>query len=206
MTEWKLFDGDNPRASTVEFFADHPWVPPGHQLGHAQRTAMVAQLAFEVIGEYRPASVSDLGCGDGSLMERLSGTGIRLWGYDAGIANVRVAQAKNLDVRRADLLGTGIEYGELITCSEVIEHMARPHEFVAALPGRLLILSSPSAETGDWHYYDHTWAWDLEGYAALVTGAGWRVTDHRECDGEVNHHNGITRPQRFQAIFATREG
>jgi hypothetical protein len=205
VTEWKLFTEETPRASTVEFFAAHPWVPPEHQLGHAQRTEMVAQLVFSVVDKYRPASVSDLGCGDGSLLARISGIGSRIWGYDAGIENVRVAQAKGLDVRRADLLGAGIEYGELITCSEVIEHMARPHEFVASLPGHLLILSSPSAETGDWHYYDHTWAWDLEGYAALVEGAGWRVTEQRECDGEVNHHNGVTRPQRFQAIFATKE-
>jgi hypothetical protein len=205
VTEWKLFDGDNPRASTVEFFAVHPWVPPEHQLGHAQRTAMVFELVQAVVDAEQPASISDLGCGDGTLMENLVRLGLSVWGYDAGTANVQVATGKGLNVRQANLLAGGLEYGELITCSEVIEHMARPHEFVASLPGRLLILSSPSAETGDWHYYDHTWAWDLEGYAALVEGAGWQVADQRECDGDVNHHNGVTRPQRFQAIFATKE-
>lgn len=205
MTEWKLFEGDNPRASSFEFFAQHPWVPPDHQLGHAERTAMVAQLALEVAAEYRPTSISDLGCGDGSLLERLGTLGIPAWGYDAGVGNVNVAQAKGLDVCQANLLSDPVEYGELITCSEVVEHLERPHAYIAGLPGQLLILSSPSAETGDWHYYDHTWAWDLDGYAAMVRDAGWTIAVHRECDGDINHHNGVTRPQKFQAIFAMKD-
>ena len=204
MAEWKLFTEDTPRASTVEFFAAHPWVPPAHQAGHAERTDMVTQLVSDVVGQYNPASISDLGCGDGSLLARISGLSIPVWGYDAGTQNVQVAQGQGLDVRQGDLLTDEIAYGELITCSEVIEHMARPHEFVASLPGRLLILSSPSAETGDWHYYDHTWAWDMEGYAALVEGAGWTIISHRECDGGLNTHCGRTLPQRFQAVFASR--
>lgn len=204
MAEWKLFEGDNPRASSIPFFATHPWVAPEAQAGHAERTAMAAELARKVVAEHHPESVSDLGCGDGSFMEAIRDLPVRLWGYDAGTQNVAVAQRKGLDVRQADILASGLEYGDLITCCEVVEHLARPHEFIRSLPGHLLLLSSPSAETGEWHYEDHTWAWDLEGYADLVAGTGWSVVEHVECDGGVNHHGGVIRPQRFQAIFARR--
>ena len=132
---------------------------------------------------------------------------MRAWGYDIGTQNVEAATARGVDARQADILGPSLnlEYGELVTCCEVLEHLADPHEFLKSLPGALLILTSPSAESAWWHYEHHAWAWDTEGYAALVTGAGWEVAAHAECDGGTNHHGDVTRPQRFQAVLAIRE-
>lgn len=205
MTEWKLFEGDAPDFSAPKFFREHPWVAPARQAGHAERTEMAARVIRDVVTEYSPASVSDLGCGDGSLMELIRHLPVRLWGYDAGLENLTVARAKGLDAREADLLASGLEYGDLITCCEVAEHLADPHGFIKALPGRLLVLTSPSSETGDWHYEHHAWAWDQDGYASLVTGAGWKVVTHTECDGGTADHMGKTAPMRFQAIFAMRK-
>lgn len=204
MTEWKLFDGTEPACSTIEFFETHPWVPPECQTGHAQRMEMVAKLIRSVLPEHQPASISDLGCGDGSLLGLIAGIPVSMWGYDMGAENISMARARGLDVRRGDILSDEVEFGELIVCCEVVEHLAHPHEFLRGLPGSLLIVSSPSAETDEWHYADHTWAWDLDGYAALVEGGGWSVVRHVECDGGVNWHGGVEAPQRFQAIFAQR--
>lgn len=205
MTEWRLFpEGTTPRCSTLEFFAEHPWISPRDQHGHAERIAMVDRLTRYVFEKRDVSSLSDLGCGDGSFLESVRDIPATMWGYDAGAANVRVAREKGLDVRQGDILTDTLEYGDLITVNEVVEHLADPHGFIAALPGSVIVLSSPSAETGDWHYYDHTWAWDMEGYAALLIGCGWDVIAHDECDGGVNHHNGETRPQRFQGIVAVR--
>jgi trans-aconitate methyltransferase len=204
MSEWQLFDGDDPACSTLEFFQNHPWVSPEDQAGHAERTAMVASLVREVVGEYAPASITDLGCGDGSLIDAIGDLPVAVWGYDAGPGNVEKAHSNGLDVRRGDILSASLELGELIVCCEVVEHLARPRQFLRDLPARLLVVSSPSAETGEWHYADHAWAWDVEGYAALLHDAGWDVRRQVECDGGVNWHGGVTRPQRFQAIFATR--
>lgn len=204
MGEWKLFEGDDPAFSTRAFFENHPWVSPESQAGHADRTTMVAELVRQVAEEHEPASITDLGCGDGSLIDAIQALPVAIWGYDAGSQNVAKAQSKGLDVRRGDILHAGLELGELIVCCEVVEHLARPHEFLRELPARLLVVSSPSAETDEWHYADHAWAWDLEGYAALLRDAGWVLRRQVECDGGVNWHGGVTRPQRFQAIFATR--
>jgi len=208
MSEWKLSAEDVPDFSTVPFFQGHPWVPPEAQAGHRERTAMVAALAGEVVLEYSLSSISDIGCGDGSLLGKLKGIvpeGFRMWGYDAGSENISIARLQGLDVRQADILSSPLEYGDLITCCEVVEHLAHPHDFIKMLPhDRMLVLSSPSAETDEWHYVHHAWAWDMEGYAKMVEGAGWKVILHRECEGSSANHCGINGPQRFQAIFAVK--
>lgn len=206
MTEWRLYGREEPRYSQVEFFKEHPWVPPENQAGHTERIRMVADLVRKVVAEHGPTTISDLGCGDGSLLYALRDLLVRMWGYDAGRENVRVAREKGLDVGERNILRDRLEYGSLVTCCEVVEHLAQPREFLRCLPSgvEMLIISSPSAETGDWHYGEHAWAWDLDGYAALVRDAGWRVVEHVECAGGVNHHGGVAGEQRFQAIFAER--
>jgi predicted TPR repeat methyltransferase len=205
LTEWQLFEpGTVPDFTTPAFFEAHPWVDPRHQLGHAERTAMTADLIRKFVATHPVASLVDLGCGDGSLLGMLRDLPIRMWGYDAGVANVGRAKAAGLDVRRADLLSGAVEYADLIVATEVVEHLVDPRAFIRSLPGRRLVLSSPSAEDADWHYEHHSFAWDLEGYASLAADCGWTVVEHVECDAPDNHHGGIRRPQRFQAISATR--
>ena len=205
--EWQLFEpGTVPNFTAPEFFKAHPWINPAHQYGHAERTVMAAGLIRKFVAEYPVATLVDLGCGDGSLLGMLRDLPARAWGYDAGLANVAQASQAGLDVRWADLLADDLEYGELIVATELVEHLADPRAFIRSLPGRRLVLSSPSAEDGDWHYEHHAFAWDLDGYAAMVTDCGWTVVEHVECDAPDNFHGGVQRPQRFQAIAAIREG
>jgi len=203
--EWQLFEpGTVPDFTTPAFFEAHPWVDPRHQLGHAERTAMAADLIRKFVADCPVASLVDLGCGDGSLLGMLRDLPIRMWGYDAGAANVERAAAAGLDVRRADLLSDPVEYGDLIVATEVVEHLLDPRAFISSLPGSALVLSSPSAEDADWHYEHHSFAWDLGGYAAMVEACGWTVVEHVECDAPDNFHGGERRPQRFQALSAIR--
>lgn len=205
MSEWRLFPEDTvPVWTTPEFFAAHPWVSPTHQFGHAERTKMVATLVRRFVATHPVSSLVDLGCGDGSLLNLLRDLPLSMWGYDAGVQNCEQAAAADLDVRRADFFTDPVEFGELIVATEVVEHLVDPHTFIANLPGNRLILSSPSAEDADWHYEHHAWAWDPHGYAALVTGCGWTIVEHAECDATGNIHGGVWRPQRFQAISAVR--
>ena len=204
--EARLFpEGTIPFYTTPEFFEAHPWITPAHQLGHKQRTKMVAALIRWVVLEYEPTSLVDLGCGDGSLLQEISQLPIPMWGYDAGSENVDIATKNGLDVRKTDLIsGTPIEWADLIVATEMVEHLVDPHGFIKNLPGNLLVLSSPSAETADWHYEHHAWAWDLPGYREMVENAGWTVTEQIDCAAEVNRHNGEEREQRFQALVAVR--
>lgn len=99
----------------------------------------------------------DVGCGAGLLTEPLTRLGANVTGIDAAIENVQAARA------HAEAMGLSIAYrsGEvgalllddarfdLITSMEVIEHVADPAVFIAALasllkPGGLLVISTPN--------------------------------------------------------------
>jgi trans-aconitate methyltransferase len=206
MTEWRLFpEGAVPDFSTPEFFGTHPWVPPHGQIGHQERTAMVVDLVANHIGTAQ--TLSDLGCGDGSLLAALEGRHLplRMWGYDAGRENVATALSAGLDVTHADFLTAQVDLGDIVVMSEVLEHLADPHGFLAKLSANRLVASTPSSETGDWHYYHHAWAWDTAGFRDLLEGAGWSVVEQRTCFGGINVHCGRAGEQHFQAVVAERE-
>ena len=97
----------------------------------------------------------DVGCGAGLLAEPLARLGARVTGIDATpevIAIARehaVAAGLDIDYRAGEVQALEGSF-DLITCMEVIEHVADPALFVTALakrlrPGGLLIMSTPNA-------------------------------------------------------------
>jgi len=97
----------------------------------------------------------DVGCGAGLLAEPLARLGARVTGIDASWELVDVAREHSramgleVDYRAGDVQALHGTF-DLITCMEVIEHVADPAAFLAALarrlaPDGLLILSTPNA-------------------------------------------------------------
>ena len=96
----------------------------------------------------------DVGCGAGLLAEPLARLGAKVTAIDAALELVEAAQEHahgqglTIDYRAAaveDLEGAF----DLVTCLEVIEHVADPQAFLASLaarlaPGGLMILSTPN--------------------------------------------------------------
>ena len=100
-------------------------------------------------------SALDVGCGAGLLAEPLARLGARVAGLDAAARLVEVARQHaeasglEIDYRAGELSEVEGQF-DLITCMEVIEHVADPAAFVAVLakrlaPNGLLILSTPNA-------------------------------------------------------------
>jgi predicted TPR repeat methyltransferase len=192
--EWRLFGRLAPPWTTPEFFTAHPWVDPADQRGHAQRTDMVADFVADVVPAYDVRTLTDLGCGDGSLLQKIERrVKVTAWGYDLGVQNIRVASTlRCVDARRQDFTAGGLEYGDLLVATEVVEHLVDPRGFIRSLPGNLLILSSPWDEDDRNHYEHHAWAWDEPGYREMVEDCGWSVKEQRRC------------PEGFQAVLAVR--
>lgn len=97
----------------------------------------------------------DAGCGAGLLTEPLARLGAAVTGLDAAPENVAVAkdhaasQGLAIDYRATPVEQLAGERFDLVTSMEVIEHVADPAGFVAALAGQLapdglLILSTPN--------------------------------------------------------------
>lgn len=108
--------------------------------------------------EMRPLSgrrAADVGCGAGLLAEPLARMGAAMTAVDAAPENIGVAQhhaekqGLSIDYRQGGVEALAGQSFDLVTSMEVIEHVADPAEFVAALvalvaPGGLLILSTPN--------------------------------------------------------------
>ena len=97
----------------------------------------------------------DVGCGAGLLAEPLARLGAMVTGLDASPELIAAARghalARDLAIDyRVGEIGELKGQFDLVTCMEVIEHVADPAKFVKALarrlaPGGLLVLSTPNA-------------------------------------------------------------
>lgn len=150
-------------------------------------------------------SALDIGCGAGLVCEPLARLGASVTGVDAAAENVAAAAAHaegvGLDIRymAGEVAALDIGTFDLVTCVEVIEHVADKPAFlrdVAArlAPDGLLVMSTPNrtaasrvllvgaAEAvgyvpkGTHHWEDFVTPEELE---ALLSGAGLAVTARR---------------------------
>ncbi len=97
----------------------------------------------------------DVGCGAGLLCEPLARMGADVTGVDAAPENIAAAkdhaagQGLSVHYRHGDIAKMKLEPFDLVTSLEVVEHVADPAAFVAALAdkladGGLMILSTPN--------------------------------------------------------------
>lgn len=215
MSEWRLFpEGTVPEYTTPQWYAGRERAPHLEQGGgHTERlveTAVQVHAAAKGAGLH---TVSDLGAGDGGLLSILDPALITAsWGYDLqqtnvdGACNDRGVNVYLADVvagfELAELLGmqgmvvrsSPIEWGEIAVATEMLEHLIDPHAFVRTIAehSRVLIASSPWMERPGSAYEFHTWAWDPDGYRALLEQGGFEVVK-QELRGGFQVLTGVRR-------------
>lgn len=180
MVEYRLHDPDVvPECTTPQWYAGREHAPHLEQPSHRARILAAAAAVVEAAQLLSATTVVDLGAGDGGLLSLL-GPGITGWGYDLQPTNVAASKTRNVDVRLADITVDQVDWGQIAVATELLEHLRDPHGLVRRIyrHSRALVCSSPCGETPELHYEHHVWAWDREGFAAMVTGAGWRVLRH----------------------------
>jgi hypothetical protein len=190
MAEYRLFDGPTPHVSTPEFHAGRERAPHLEQPFHRKRLVWAAFLVEQAArDDGQPLTVSDLGCGDGGLLSLLGSlpTVGDVWGYDFQPSNAAGWPERGVKAELADVFGPGrgrVRLGDLTVMTEVLEHLADPHAAVrwVAESSRWLVCSSPWPETPQAHDECHAWAWDMDGYRALVEQGGWSVVRHQQID------------------------
>lgn len=180
MTEWKLFDGDVAPYTDDEFYRDRAAAHHMEEAGHKERLNHVLEFAIHAKDKLACTTFSDLGCGDGGLVEAAARKGLQIWGYDMQPKNIEYAESHRIaDVRLTNFeKDDTVVYGDCSILSEVLEHVSDPHGLVRNLPSRIVIASSPYGETDEIHYEFHNWAWDDAGYAELIRQGGYEVYKH----------------------------
>lgn len=194
VSEARFFDpATTPDFTTPDWYAGRDRAPHLEQPGHRPRLLMAADMVRQAIRDYGVCTVSDMGAGDGGLLSLLTDvSGVDVWGYDLQPSNVDAAvSVRGVNVRLADVLGAGVVWGDLAVCTEMLEHLVDPHGFVADMPSRVLVASSPLGETAGSHYEFHCWGWDMDGYRAMVEQGGFGVVEHVVVGG-------------FQVVLAAR--
>lgn len=181
--EWKLFDGNDSEFATAKWYEDRQAAHHLEEQGHNRRLHVAAQFVKQAVFLGAESAV-DLGCGDGGLLYLIKDLGIKSWGYDLMPTNVDYGRdARGVDVRYTDFNSDDIEYGDIAIMTETLEHMIDPHTVVRELPSKFLIASSPYNENDVNHYEFHLWAWDSEGYDALITQGGYKILGKQMVDG-----------------------
>lgn len=165
MSEWRLSTDDVPHVSTLDFHHDRERAPHLEQPDHRARLLRTAEL----VRSLNPASVVDLGCGDGGLLSLLPD--LDAWGYDFQPSNEPAWSERGVKAERRDVFNAHDvpRWGECAVMTEVLEHVADPHGTVAwvARNARYVVASSPHTETAEHHGAEHCWAWNTGGYRAL---------------------------------------
>ena len=157
------------RASEAEHFgrlAADWWDPSGssamlHKLNPVRLRFVREAVDLHWGGDVRAAqplegrTALDVGCGAGLLCEPLARLGAAATGVDASLENIAAAMAHaegsglDIDYRAGELGELGLGRFDLVTCLEVIEHVADKRAFLAQLAERLapsgsMILSTPN--------------------------------------------------------------
>lgn len=176
MAEWKLFDGNIAPFTDDEFYADRIAAHHLEEEGHRDRLLKALDYAHVAAGLFGCTSFTDLGCGDGGLLQLLKQAGLTAWGYDMQPSNIEYAQTvRGVSAKLTNFEDGQVLYGDCSILTEVLEHVSDPHGIVSDLPSDVIIASSPYGETGEAHYEFHNWAWDEEGYRALIEQGGYKV-------------------------------
>lgn len=185
--ESRLFDPLDPPAWLDSlWWVDQPHVNHVDNRVHQPRLQAAADTAMRLSEELGTVPICDIGSCDGGLLELISDD-FPAFGYDV-IANSIVygQHIRGVDLRYGDVTGDyTLELAPVVVCTEMLEHLEFPHAFVTDLylqaPKRgvkYVIFSSPHSETAQYHEWNHAWAWDREGYAKMITNAGWEIVSH----------------------------
>lgn len=190
MAEWKFFDdGETPYVSTAEFHADRERARHLEEAGHRARLELAAGMIraatrLAVSRDRRP-TLSDLGCGDGGLLSLIKGGGTGAWGYDFAPANAAGWTERGVTAEALDVFGADrdkVQFGVITVVTEVLEHLADPHGSVRWIGENspFIVASSPHDEGPWWHDECHAWAFDRDGYRALIEQGGYRILRHED--------------------------
>ena len=148
-------------SKSIKQSSDQAWLrriatPEGTNYGYG-RAKMVSEI-IKALPISRNKRVLDIGCGSGELMKMIQSLGHEIKGLDASGIAIKICKEKQLDVIQWDLnepLPFGDKEFDIVTCTEVIEHLCDPSSVLSEIKRVLkdegfLTISAPNEY--DWYH------------------------------------------------------
>jgi 2-polyprenyl-3-methyl-5-hydroxy-6-metoxy-1,4-benzoquinol methylase len=177
-----------PHSHDSEFYQDLELADHINQEGHRPRLIQVLEYIISLSSEDSNLTICDFGCGNGGLIREIeSKLSNKVWGYDLLPANVKDAHNKgnknNIFYKDFITDETNIEYPDIAICTEILEHLVNPDEFLNKLLNnnvQCVVASSPDYETPNYHAPFHLWVFNGDSYKEMFEQAGWKVILHHK--------------------------
>ena len=135
---------------------------------HKTRIEWTTRRLQHFIDLRRPqiASVADLSCGDGALLNGLT-VERKIYG------DMVMAPHLTIGAVKAEIAVRYVQ-ADLLIASETLEHLDDPDEFLreASANFRFVAITTPLGETSD-ENWEHYWGWDLMGVNDMLRATGW---------------------------------
>lgn len=181
---YKTFD--KPHSHDALWYLERESADHINQVGHRHRLLQVQEYLLGLIQNNSEYTICDFGCGNGGLIREIEKkVSNKIWGYDLCPANIEDAQKKGSEnIFYKDFINDeDIKYSDIVICTEVLEHLVNPDEFLKKLLKnnvKKIIASSPNYETPKSHEPYHLWVFNGESYKEMFVNAGWNVTLHNK--------------------------
>lgn len=107
-------------------------------------------VALDLIGQFKPKSILEIGCGSGEFLQKVSGAVDLAMGVDINPTALEKARAKGLVVTNQSI-ELMVEKFDMIVLFEVLEHLPEPGKILRAIvdrlnPGGTLVLAVPNPD------------------------------------------------------------
>lgn len=179
-----------PHVSTFEFHEHRERAPHLEQAVHLGRLMTAynysqgacVYLRNRLGDTEKIVKIIDLGCGDGGLLSLMKADDTVVGGFDFQPSNIVGWAERGVNAWAKNFVDEwdDVDEADIYTITECLEHLADPHDMVRRVNARgaQIVASSPWTEHAGSHDECHAWAWDHDGYAKLITDAGFDVAAH----------------------------
>ena len=190
-------------AAPAEYGADYYFHDPAHDRRAVRRARLQLAHLARFVGSFegsgtRPLRVLELGCSKGFFVSAARAAGFDAYGLDVSSGAIAAASERGLGAYctqahaltpRAELPQALREPFDVVVAWEVLEHLDRPEEYLAAAhallaPGGAFVASTPNAGSvwrrglgAGWHGFAipqyHRVYFTGRAFEALATRCGW---------------------------------
>ena len=167
-----------------EFYSKYPPTNGNFSASNYKGNLKTAEKNFERLDKdfqiSKAKRILDVGCGSGALVDVCNRRGIETFGCE--LAKYFNGSTKNIYFDKFENIHFPVDYADIVTCNDVIEHVLDPHSFLEEIfrvtnQEGFVLIEFPhffhKNATGHWKLTEHIWYFSVEQFANLLKEVGF---------------------------------